>query len=182
MQNHSLTTRLPLLKTLSLVGILLILGLLVIFKLQVANAESGGDAKSLVERSLEIWNKGNMALVDELYTPNFKLHFVDQVKPELVGTEALKQYVNFLRTAYPDMKYEPNQAIISGDKVIMLMSFTGTNTGPRGDMPPTGRKVEVSLIRISRVDGGKIAEEWVYMNMASVFRQLGFTITPPSQE
>jgi len=182
MKNYSLTANLTLLKTLNLAGIMLILGLLVISNVQVATAESNADPKAPVEQSLEVWNKGNIALIDELYTPEFKLHFVDQVKPELVGTEALKQYVNFLRTAYPDMKYEPNQAIIDGDKVITLMNFTGTNTGPRGDIPPTGRKVEVSLIRISRVDGGKIAEEWVYMNMASVFRQLGFTITPPSQE
>jgi len=177
MKNHSLTTRLPLLKTLSLAGVLLILGLVIICKLQVANAESGGDAKSLVESSLEVWNKGNMALVDELYTPNFKLHLVNQVNGDRERTEAFKEYVNFLRTAYPDMKFEPNQVIIEGDKVITLMKFTGTNTGPRGDMPPTGKKVE-----ISRIDDGKIAEEWVYKNMASVYRQLGFTITPPSAE
>jgi len=120
--------------------------------------------------------------VDNIYATEFKLHLVDQVNGNREGTEALKKYVNFLRTAYPDMKFEPNQVIIEGDKVIMLMNFTGTNTGPRGDMLPTGKKVEVSSILISRIDDGKIAEEWVYINMASVYRQLGFTISPPSQE
>jgi len=184
MQNHSLTTRLPLLKTLSLVGIVLILGLLVICKLQVANAESGGDAKSLVERSLEVWNKGNMALVDELYTPNFKLHLLTRDNVDREGTEAFKEHVNFLRTAYPDMKFESDELIVSDDKVIMLVNFTGTNTGPRGDVPPTGKNVEVSIVIITRIDDGKIAEEWWYENMTSVFRQLGFTITitPPSAE
>jgi len=173
MKNNLLAVKLPL---------LLVLGLFVISGIQAANAESDGDPTALVEKSLEVWNKGNMALVDNIYAPQVKLHFVDQVKPELVGTEAFKEYVNFLRTAYPDMKYESDELIVSDDKVITLMKFTGTNTGLRGDMPPTGKKVEVSRILISRVDGGKIAEEWVYMNMASVFRQLGFTITPPSAE
>jgi len=182
MQNKSLTTRLPLLKAFSLVVILLILGLLVISKLQVANAESGGDAKSLVERGFEVWNKGNMALVDELYTPNFKLHLVNHINGEREGTEAFKEHIKFLRTAYPDMKYEYDELIISDDKVIMLVKFTGTNTGPRGDAPPTGKSVEVSGVFIFRIDDGKIAEEWYYKNMASVFRQLGFTITPPSAE
>jgi steroid delta-isomerase-like uncharacterized protein len=182
MQNHSLTTRLPLLKTLSLIAILLIFGLLVICKLQVANAESGGDVKSLVKSSLEVWNKGNMALVDELYTPNFKLHLVNQVNGDREGTEAFKEYVNFLRTAYPDMKIESDELIVSDDKVIMLGNFTGQNKGPRGDVPPTGKNVEVSVVTISRIDDGKIAETWFYVNMASVFRQLGFTITPPSAE
>lgn len=180
MNIHSLTAKLLLLKTLNLAGIMLILGLLVVSNAQVANAESDADSKALLERSLEIWNKGSMALVDNIYAPEFKLHLVDQVKPEIVGTEALKQYVKFLRTAYPDMKFEPNQLIISGDKVIKLMNFTGTNTGPRGDVPPTGKTVEVSGVMISRIDDGKIAEEWLYVNMASVYRQLGFTITPPA--
>jgi steroid delta-isomerase-like uncharacterized protein len=169
-------------KALSLAGVLLILCLVIICKVQVATAESGADPKALVEQSLEVWNKGSMTLVDELYTPGFKLHLVNQLNEVQDGTEAFKGYVNFLRTAYPDMKIAPDELVVSDDKVIMLMNFTGTNTGPRGDVPPTGKNVKVSGVIITRIDDGKIAEEWFYVNMASVYRQLGFTITPPSAE
>jgi steroid delta-isomerase-like uncharacterized protein len=182
MKNHLLTPTLSPFETLGLAGIMLILGLFVVSDVRVALAESGADPKALVEQSLEVWNKGNMALVDELYTPEFKLHLVDQINGEREGAEAFKEYVDFLRTAYPDMKLAPEEVIVSDDKVIMRMNFTGTNTGPRGDVPPTGKNVQVSGVMISRIDDGKIAEEWLYVNMASVFRQLGFTITPPSQE
>ncbi len=173
MKNHLLPLKLPL---------LLVLALFVTSGVQAAKAESGADPKALVEQSLEVWNKGNMALVEVLYAPEFKLHLVDQVGPERAGTEAFKEYVNFLRTAYPDMKIEADELIVSDDMVIMLMRFIGTNTGPRGDAPPTGKNVKVSGVIITRIDHGKIAEEWFYVNMASVFRQLGFTITPPSAE
>jgi len=136
MQDHSLTTRLPLLKTLSLVGILLILGLLVICKLQVANAESAGDLKFLAEKHMEFVNTGNMELAAEVYSPEIKFHFVDQVQPLIEGLEGLNQYGNFLRTAYPDMKKVATDIIVSGDKIITIYKFTGTNTGPRGNMPP----------------------------------------------
>jgi len=182
MQDHSLTTRLPLLKTLSLVSILLILGLLVICKLQVANAESGGDLKSLAEKSIEVINTGNMELAAEVYSPDIKLHFVDQVRPLVEGLEDLNQYCNWGFTAYPDMKKVVTDIMVSGDKIITIYNFTGTNTGPRGNMPPTGKKVDSSGVFISQVVGRKITEQWVYTNMASVFRQLGFTITPPSAE
>ena len=49
-------------------------------------------------------------------------------------------------------------------------------------MPPTGKKVDLSGVLISQVVDGKITEQWAYTNMASRYRQLGFTITPPSQE
>jgi len=45
---------------------------------------------------------------------------------------------------------------------------------------PTNKKVKVSIVLISQIDEGEIAEEWLYVNMASVYKQLGFTITPPS--
>ena len=182
MKNHLLTPTLSPFETLGLAGIMLILGLFVVSDVRVALAESGADPKALVEQSLEVWNKGNMALVDELYTPEFKLHLVDQINGEREGAEAFKEYVDFLRTAYPDMKFVVTDTMVSGDKVITVTNFTGTNTGPRGDMPPTGRKVDFSGVLISQVADGKITEQWAYTNMASLYRQLGFSITPPSQE
>jgi len=148
----------------------------------VANAESGGDLKSLAEKSIEVINTGNMELTAEVYSPEIKLHFVGEVQPLIEGLEALNQYGNFLRTAYPDMKKVVTDIIVSGDKIITIYKFTGTNTGPRGNMPPTGKKVEHSGVYISQVVGRKITEQWVYRNMASVYKQLGFTITPPSAE
>ncbi len=143
-------------------------------------AESDTESKVVIEKSLELWNTGNMDLADEVYTSDIKLHLVDQVNPEKVGTAAVKEYIDFLRTAYPDLKIASEEMIISGNKVIMLQNFSGTNTGPRGDMQATGKRVEVSGVMISHISEGKIAETWVYLNMASVYRQLGFTITPPS--
>jgi len=182
MDKHIIPLKASLFKTLNLVGITLILSVLLITNIQAAIAESDGGPEDIVEKSLELWNTGNMALADELYTSDFKFHLVDQVKPEIVGIEVLKGYVDFLRTAYPDLKYTSEEMIVSGDKVIMLMNFSGTNTGPRGGMPPTGKTVEVSSVMISRIDEGKIAESWAYTNMASVYRQLGFTLTPPSEQ
>jgi predicted ester cyclase len=173
MKNHSLAFKLAL---------LLVLGLFVISGVQASNAESDTDLKTLAEKSIEVINTGNMELAAEVYSPTIKLHLVDQVKPLAEGLEPLNQYGNFLRTAYPDMKFVATDIMVSGDKIITVTNFTGTNTGPRGGMPPTGKKVDFSGVLISHVVDGKITEQWAYTNMASLYRQLGFTITPPSAE
>jgi len=182
MKNHSLTPILSPFKTISLAGVLLILGFLVICKLQVANAESDAGLKTLAEKSLEVINTGNMELSAEVYSPDIKLHLVDQVKPLLESLEGISEYGNFLRTAYPDMKFVATDTMVSGDRVITLTHFKGTNTGPRGDMAPTGKTVEVSGVLISQVADGKIVEQWAYTNMGSIYRQIGFTISPPASE
>jgi len=78
--------------------------------------------------------------------------------------------------------FEPDHMSIDGNKVTTEMTFTGTNSGPRGDLPPTNKKVKVSAVLISQITDGEISEEWLYINMASVYKQLGFTLTPPSAE
>jgi len=36
-------------------------------------------------------------------------------------------------------------------------------------------------VAVIQVIDGKIVEEWIYFNAASIFQQIGFTITPPTQ-
>ena len=57
-------------------------------------------------------------------------------------------------------------------------TFTGNHTGP-GSFPPTGKKVQVTGISISRIVNGKVAEEWVETDNLSAVQQLGFTLTSP---
>lgn len=173
MKNHLLPLKLPL---------LLVLALFVTSGVQVAKAESDADLKSLAEKSIEVINTGNMELAAAVYSTGIKLHLVDQIKPLVEGLEGINEYGNFLRTAYPDMKFVVTDIMVSGEKIITVTNFTGTNTGPRGDMPPTGKKVNFSGVLMSQVVDGKITEQWAYTNMASLYRQLGFTITPPSAE
>jgi len=155
---------------------------LVFADINPVNAESRGDTESLVKQSLMVWNTGNIAIAEQLYTSDIIVHLVDQDNSELKGTTALMDYLSFIRTAYPDMKYEPDHMSIDGNTVTTRITFTGTNTGPRGDLLPTNKKVKVSIVLISQIDEGEIAEEWLYANWASIYKQLGFTITPPSAE
>jgi len=164
------------------IPLFIVLVILVLGNFEYANAESREDVESLVKQSLMVWNTGNTAIAKQLYSPDIIVHLVDQDNSELKGTTALMDYLSYLRTAYLDMKFEPDHMSIDGNKVTTEMTFTGTNSGPRGDLPPTNKKVKVSAVLISQITDGEISEEWLYINMASVYKQLGFTITPPSDE
>ncbi len=155
---------------------------LVVADLSSANAESRGDAESLVKQSLMVWNTGNTAIANQLYSSDVVVHLVDQDNSELKGTVALMDYLTYLRTAYPDMKFEPDHMSIDGDTVTTQMTFTGTNMGPRGDLPPTKKAVKVSAVLISQITEGEISEERLYINMDSVYKQLGFILVPPADQ
>lgn len=155
---------------------------LVAADLSSANAESRGDMESLAKQAITVWNSGNTAIAQQLFSPDFTFHLIGRETPNLEGVTELMDFISSLRKAYPDMKIEVEHINVDGDTVIARVLFTGTNMGPRGDMPPTNKKVKLSSAWFFKIQDGVITEQWDYANMASVFDQLGFTLTPPSQE
>ena len=139
------------------------------------------EMKALADKYLELWNEGNLSLCDEILSPEFVRHTVD-VYEDIIGIEAFKEYVTSMRTSYPDFNATLDELIIKGDNIVARWTVTGTNTGPYGELPPTGKNVKYSGVNISDVVDGKLIEEWVYFNQAAMLNQLGFTITPPETQ
>lgn len=149
------------------------------YQKQVKEGITEEEAKILLERVMELWNEGNLAIVDEFYDPEYVRHHWPR-SYGTVGRDTLKAGITSLRTYFPDYNLTLDEMIVKGDKIVTLWTATGTNTGPFADLPPTGKKVRIPGVYIYRVDEGKIVEEWVIFNALHFYQQLGFTLTPPS--
>ena len=133
--------------------------------------------KAIVSRATEeLWNKNNLAVVDELYATNFVSHGSDipGVTPD---REGYKQFVTMSRTALPDFHTTIEDMIAEGDKVVQRFTARGTHKGEFMGIPPTGKQVTITGIAIDRIAGGKIVENWVNMDMLGMMVQLG--VVPP---
>jgi steroid delta-isomerase-like uncharacterized protein len=139
--------------------------------------DSDKEMKALAEKSIEVWNGGSLSLFDEILSSEYVYHGSDAI--DIIGIDAYKENVISIRTGFPDFKVTLNELIITGDKGVVRWTMTGTNTGPFGELPPTGKKMSVSGVDISHVVDGKISEVWQYYNQAALLIQLGYTITPP---
>src|ERR671938_339272 len=61
--------------------------------------------KALVRRYFEeIWDVGNLDLIDELFTTNFVRHGPSGTEGEVRGLEDFKGLVTMYRTAFPDLQ------------------------------------------------------------------------------
>jgi steroid delta-isomerase-like uncharacterized protein len=134
---------------------------------------------AMADKYVKAWNEGNLSLFDEVLSPECVRHHVD-ISEDIIGIEAIKEYVTSTRSAYPDFNVTLDELIISEDHTIGRWTVTGTNTGPMGDSPPTGKKVKYSGVEVARIVDGKTIESWIYYNMAATMIQLGYTITPPT--
>ena len=125
----------------------------------------------------EIWNKGNLAFVDENMAADMVSH--DPRGPE-PGLENFKQFVSMFRAAFPDMKGTVEDMLAEGDKVAARVTYSGTHTGEFQGIAPTNKQVTATLIGIFRIADGKIVEDWVLRDDLGFMEQLG-VVPPPGQ-
>ena len=125
--------------------------------------------KDLVRRSWEAAD--NQDVLDEVYTSDAVWHLPNQ---DIQGVEEFKQYLTLYKTALPDLNVTVEDELVEGEKVVNRFTLRGTHQGEVEEFgPPTGRQMELKGITISRIEGGKIVEEWQAYDNLSVMQQLG---------
>ena len=99
------------------------------------------------------------------------------------GPEGYKQVILFFEEGFPDSGIEITNLFASEDQAVVEFIGRGTNTGPlhmpTGDVPPTGRAVELRFCDVYRVSNGKIVSYRSYYDALGFLQQLGLV---PSQE
>ena len=112
---------------------------------------SAEENKALAHRSWEALD--NPDLIDEVYASDVVWHEPDR---DIHGTQEAKQFISLYKSAFPDV------------------SIRGTHQGETEEFgPPTGRQFEGYLITISRIEGGKIVEDWDAYDNLTTLQQLG---------
>ena len=90
------------------------------------------------------------------------------------GRDAVVAYHRTQRTAFPDQRHEHvRMHVADDDTVIAEFDLLGTNTGEFMGLPPTGRAFRVAVIAVFTFDGDRITNERVYLDSASLLRQIG---------
>ena len=128
--------------------------------------------RAIVQRfGEEVWNKGNLAAVDELVTLDFAGHGPGRRVTR--GPEELKKVVARMRAAFPDIRFTVEDEIAEGDRVVTRWTGQGTHQGEWRGIAATGKQVSFSGIAIRRIAGGRIAERWVNADYSALMRQIG---------
>lgn len=128
--------------------------------------------KLVLQMNRELWNNGNLSVIEKLFSTDFIYHFLPD-STEFKGIDSLREQVRKHRKAFPDWKENIKHIVTEGDFVIIQFESSGTNLGNWLGNPPTGKKVHIDEFSIFRVKDGKIAEQWLMPDLYSLRRQLG---------
>jgi steroid delta-isomerase-like uncharacterized protein len=137
------------------------------------------DHAAAMKRLYDLINAGDIDGFGELLAEDFVEH------EEMPGLEPSKEGVTQLfhmyRAAFPDLRMEPQDVLVSGDKAVARVRATGTHQGEFLGMPATGKSVDVQLIDITRFGNDGLAREhWGVFDALALMQQLGaIPETPP---
>lgn len=78
-----------------------------------------------------------------------------------------------LRAAFTERDYKTERFICEGDWASCFGHIEATHSGPFMGIAPTGKRVTIPYMDFWKVSEGRIADNWVSVDFASVLHQLG---------
>jgi steroid delta-isomerase-like uncharacterized protein len=129
--------------------------------------------KAVVRRLFEeLWNKGNLSVADQLFTPNYTHH--DSSSPDFGhGPESERKRATLYRTAFPDLRLTIEDLIAEGDTVMARWTCHGTHKGELNGIAPTGKPFTISGVTSARLLNGKLSEGYVNWDALGMMQQIG---------
>ena len=136
------------------------------------------DAKALLDNVLLILNERRLDLIEKHYAPDLILKTSSMLQTSK-GYEGFRTWLNSVYTSRPDSHITFDEIYVDGNVIFTRWSGKGTNTGPLGEVPATGRSFSNSGLSFYRIENGMIAEMEVVFDNLSTMLQLGFSLVPP---
>jgi predicted ester cyclase len=113
----------------------------------------------------QVCARGDLDLAQECYAADF----VDHVNTlDFHGHEGIRRSTGLYRALFDDLRIRVVDQITQGDRVVSRWVMTGSNRG---------RPAALSGTTISRMEAGRIVEDWSALDSLELLRQLGLVRT-----
>ena len=134
------------------------------------------DLLAQAKAQIEAFNDADWDHWRTLVAPNCVTEEVGTQR-RLVGHDENIESMKGWRTAFPDAKGTVNRALVSGDTVVLELTWRGTHDGPLhgpgGVIPATGRSQSTDAVFITDHTDGKIIRGRHYFDMMTLLEQIG---------
>lgn len=113
----------------------------------------------------ELITKGNLAAIPDFFAADYVAHAAGKTHK---GHAFIKRWLKELRNAIPDLRVKKIEIIHqTKDGFAWQRTLTGTHKAELRKTPPSGKKVVWHELFVTRIQSGKIAEDWMASDLAA---------------
>jgi steroid delta-isomerase-like uncharacterized protein len=123
-------------------------------------------------------NTGNYGLFRDVVASDCVDH--DPAPGQVPGPDGYRSLFADMRRAFPDLKVELAELVADEEAVAFAYTLTGTQGGPLMGIAPTGKKVNIRGLQISKFRDGKMVERWGSSDQLGMLQQIGASTIPRS--
>lgn len=142
-----------------------------------------GSARDVLDQTTELWNAHDREGWTAYAAQDIEVVISGGVR--LSGPEGARQLIDTWTDAFPDTRVEHVLQVVEADNAVHESRFHGTHTGtmrsPAGEIPATGRQVDIPFTAVMSVREGKIAAYRIYFDQLDMLSQLGLADIPAEQ-
>lgn len=117
------------------------------------------------------WDQGDVDAFDAIADPSYVR--VNSATGTEMGLADVKQMVQDVRAAFPDMATTVDHILGDDSKLAVYWHTTGTFTQPLGDVPPTGHHVVTAGANLTFLENGRVVREEVTWDRSALLRDAG---------
>jgi steroid delta-isomerase-like uncharacterized protein len=97
----------------------------------------------------------------------------DPARGQVPGPEGYRVFFSGLREAFPDLSVALDTLVADEESIAIAYTLTGTQNGSFMGVAPTGKKMKVRGVQISKFKDGKMVERWGSSDELGMLQQLG---------
>lgn len=132
-------------------------------------------ARELIQGTHDTWNRRDLQGYRELASADMAMTVPGAATG--TGPDGLEQLYTVWMEAFPDNVAEIRTILEEGDTAALEGHITGVHTGvmrtPSGDVPPTGRRLDLDYSLVITAAGGRMSSYRLYFDQVAVLTQLG---------
>ena len=123
----------------------------------------------------EAVNTGKFDLFKEAVSTENVDH--DPARGQVPGPEGYRAIFTELRDAFPDLSVTLETLVADEESIAIAYTLSGTQDGAFMGVAPTGRKMKIRGMQISKFKDGKMIERWGSSDELGMLQQLGVAVS-----
>ncbi|MGA2098565.1 MAG: ester cyclase [Candidatus Acidiferrum sp.] len=126
---------------------------------------------AILGKFAEAVNTGKLDLFNDAVSAENVDH--DPARGQARGPEGYRAFFSGMRTAFPDLHVALETLVADDESLAFAYTLTGTHKGPLMGIAPTGKKIRIRGMQISKFKDGKMVERWGSSDELGMLQQLG---------